>query len=457
MTTCVNCSRPIPCGCPNPARADAALTSLFGLVCDHCDGYNDPGQTSCALCAMPLAAPAPAPARPVIPQVPAAPAVAAPAVAAPAVTPPSQAPAATPGPATRPGLAPTARPSGLNPTSQIPIAAAPLALTQSPPTPLPLSAAPVRPVQKSADSSSPFPAPVASSPSKRPSRSGPAMPIRLDQIAAPLALTRVVAAEGAVCARCGAGNPPEFRFCTECGMALKPLESAAARAPVLPVTPGKAAARVLRGDKLGQTLGIGMHATAGRAQGSLSFPGDPFLAALHCTLYFQQNRFFVRDEGSPSGTFVRLRDEEPLSPGDFFTIGDHLLRYVGPLPAEMHAADGTKILGCPRPPGGAVQLEEIHEGGVPGRNSVRLGPSLIIGRDDGCDLSFSGDPFVSGRHCNITIGAGGRARLRDLGSTNGTFRRLEPGSERELLRGDCIRIGSEVLQLVESSAPVLSR
>lgn len=270
-------------------------------------------------------------------------------------------------------------------------------------------------------------------------------------------LTHVVKGDSTTCPRCSAGNPPEFRFCTECGMVLAPLEIKAPLPPAQPIAVGKAAARVLRGDKLGQTLGIGMQATAGRAQGPLSFPNDPFLAAYHCTLYFQQNRFFVRDEGSPSGTFVRLRDEEPLAPGDFFAIGDHLMRYVGPLTAEMQAVDNTKILGCPRPPGLAVQIEEIHEGGVPGRNSVRLDSSLIIGRDDGCDLSFAGDPFVSGRHCNLTIGAGGRARIRDLGSTNGTFRRLESGSERELLKGDCIRIGSEVLQIVEATAPVLTR
>ncbi len=237
-------------------------------------------------------------------------------------------------------------------------------------------------------------------------------------------------------------------------MALKPMAPKAPLTPAQPIQVGKAAARVLRGDKLGQTLRIGMQATAGRSHGPLSFPGDPFLAPYHCTLYFQGNRFFVRDEGSPSGTFVRLRDEEPLAAGDYFAIGDHLMRYLGPLTAEMHAADGTKILGCPRPPGLAVQIEEIHEGGVPGRNSVRLAPSIVIGRDDGCDLSFSGDPFVSGRHCNITVGPGGRARIRDLGSTNGTFRRLESGSERELLKGDCIRIGSEVLQIVEEAMPL---
>jgi pSer/pThr/pTyr-binding forkhead associated (FHA) protein len=405
MTSCANCGRPIPCGCPNPARADAALTSLFGLICDHCDGYNDPGREACLLCGEPL----------VISQ-------AASADASTSVTrPPTAQVPAQPQPVIT--LVPTALPRPSSPTNQIPVAVAP-------------PAARTAPIQLSQP-----------------------VPLKLDQpmAAGPLPLTQVMRAETTTCPRCGTPNPPEFRFCTECGMALRAQEVAPPKAAASPVAVGRAAARVLRGERLGQTLTIGMQATAGRAQGPLSFPGDPFLVSHHCTLYFQQTRLFVRDEGSPSGTFVRLRDEEPLAAGDFFAIGDHLMRYLGPVPAEMTAADGTRILGCPRPPGVAVQIEEVHEGGVPGRNHTRLGPSLIIGRDDGCDLSFSGDPFVSGRHCNITIGPGGRARIRDMGSTNGTFRRLEPSSERELLKGDCIRIGSEVLQIAEATALVPAR
>jgi pSer/pThr/pTyr-binding forkhead associated (FHA) protein len=87
---------------------------------------------------------------------------------------------------------------------------------------------------------------------------------------------------------------------------------------------------------------------------------------------------------------------------------------------------------------------------VPGRASVRLGPTLSVGRDESCDLSFAGDSYVSSRHCSITVAPGGRASLRDLGSTNGTFRRLAPRSERELLNGDCLRLGAQVLQIFES-------
>jgi pSer/pThr/pTyr-binding forkhead associated (FHA) protein len=240
-------------------------------------------------------------------------------------------------------------------------------------------------------------------------------------------------------------------------MSLRPHEMAPRRVIAQPVAVGKAAARVLRGDKLGQTLVIGSLAAAGRSPGPLSFPSDPFLSPVHCSFRFKSTHFLVKDEGSASGTFVRISEDEPLSPGDCFAIGDHLLRFVGLIQADSRAADGTRVFGCPRPPGLALKIEELHEGLVPGRASIRLGPTVTLGRDDGNDLAFSGDPYVSGSHCSVTLGQNGRATLRDLGSTNGTFKRLASASERELVRGDCIRIGSEVLQIVETPGPRLSR
>jgi pSer/pThr/pTyr-binding forkhead associated (FHA) protein len=387
MALCTNCGRQIPCGCPNPSRAEVKLSTLFGLVCGRCDAYNDSDRAICMACGVSLADEI-APAPPPTPMV----------VASPGTQPRAVADEAIP-------ISAVARPKAPPPSA--PAAAAPLPL-------------------------------VASAP-------------------APLALTEVVKKPTIACPRCSLPNPAEFKFCTHCGMALKPQEVPRKRAIAQPVAVGQAAARVLRGDKLGQTMTIGLQATAGRSPGPLSFTSDPFLSPIHCSFHFKTGHFLVKDEGSSSGTFVRITEDEPLSPTDCFSIGDHLLRFVGLIQPESRSPDGTRILGCPRPPGLALKIEELHEGMIPGRASVRLGPTVTLGRDDGNDLSFSGDPYVSGSHCSVTLGQGGRATLRDLGSTNGTFRRLAKASERELVRGDCIRIGSEVLQIVEMPGPRLSR
>jgi hypothetical protein len=140
----------------------------------------------------------------------------------------------------------------------------------------------------------------------------------------------------------------------------------------------------------------------------------------------------------------------PLRPGDAFSVGDRLLRYVGPLaPAAPPAPDGTRRLGSPRPSGGSVVLEERLMGGVTGRVWIRSGPSITLGRA-GCAVNLGDDPFLSQAHAEVLVDGDGSARLRDLGSANGTFVRLPPRAERELRDGDLVRLGRQVLRV---SAP----
>jgi hypothetical protein len=187
---------------------------------------------------------------------------------------------------------------------------------------------------------------------------------------------------------------------------------------------------------------------AGRSRGALRFPDDPALASHHATFLFRAGVLLVRDEGAPGGTFVRLRGQStPLRPGDHFVAGDRLLRFAGPLPpAPQPAPDGTRRLGAPRPLGVAIVLEERLEGGASGRVFVRGGPSVTIGRA-GCAVNLGDDAFLSQAHAEIVVDAGGGARLRDLGSSRGTYVRIAPHGERELRDGDTVRLGRQVLRV----------
>jgi pSer/pThr/pTyr-binding forkhead associated (FHA) protein len=93
-----------------------------------------------------------------------------------------------------------------------------------------------------------------------------------------------------------------------------------------------------------------------------------------------------------------------------------------------------------------VVIEEWLEGGAGGRVFVRSGPSVTIGRG-GCAVSLGDDPHLSQSHAEIAVEQDGRARLRDLGSSNGTFVKVPPHAERELRDGDFVRMGREVLRV----------
>jgi pSer/pThr/pTyr-binding forkhead associated (FHA) protein len=229
---------------------------------------------------------------------------------------------------------------------------------------------------------------------------------------------------------------------------LEPDPSASTSLPIA----GPAAAcqvRVERGDgQEGVAFPVGPDEVSVGSGGKVAFPSDPGLAPRHASFFLRAGRMVVRDEGAPGGTFLRLRGlTVPLRPGDTFAVGDRLLRFGGPLPAAAPPApDGTRRLGSPRPPGLAVLLEERLQGGVTGRVWLRSGPSLSLGRA-GCSVNLGDDPFLSQAHAEVVLEGDGTARLRDLGSANGTFVRIPPRSERELRDGDLVRVGRQVLRV----------
>ncbi len=188
---------------------------------------------------------------------------------------------------------------------------------------------------------------------------------------------------------------------------------------------------------------------AGRSRGAILFPSDVALAPHHATFFYREGALHVRDEGAPGGVYLKLRDlSVPLRPGDLFVVGDRLLRFAGPLPPPPQPPpDGTRRLGSPRPTGIAILVEEWLEGGVGGRVFLRPGPSVTIGRA-GCSINLGDDPHLSQAHAEIAVAPDGSAKLRDLGSSNGTFVPIPARTERALRDADVVRMGREVLRVV---------
>jgi pSer/pThr/pTyr-binding forkhead associated (FHA) protein len=216
------------------------------------------------------------------------------------------------------------------------------------------------------------------------------------------------------------------------------------------VAPGRATLVLERGEgRDGATFRLDADTTgAGRSRGQVLFPDDPCLAPHHATFFYRGGALHVRDEGAPGGVYLRLRGPSvPLRPGDVFVVGGRLLRFAGSLPPPPPGPpDGTRRLGAPRPAGPAAVVEEWLEGGVGGRVFVRVGPSITIGRS-GCAVNLGDDPDVSQAHAELVLEPEGGVRLRDLGSSGGTFVRIPPHAERELHDGDGLRMGREVVRV----------
>jgi pSer/pThr/pTyr-binding forkhead associated (FHA) protein len=65
---------------------------------------------------------------------------------------------------------------------------------------------------------------------------------------------------------------------------------------------------------------------------------------------------------------------------------------------------------------------------------------IVIGRGDDCQIRIPA-ANVSRHHCEIVTGGSG-VRIRDLGSSNGTFVNGQKTDDAELMPGDVIEIGT---------------
>jgi hypothetical protein len=85
-----------------------------------------------------------------------------------------------------------------------------------------------------------------------------------------------------------------------------------------------------------------------------------------------------------------------------------------------------------------------------GNVDVPAGTSVILGRDPAQSLvaaAFGEYDNVSRKHATVVVDDGGRAVIRDEGSTNGTFvngERVMPYTEVRLVDGDQIRLAADV-------------
>lgn len=78
--------------------------------------------------------------------------------------------------------------------------------------------------------------------------------------------------------------------------------------------------------------------------------------------------------------------------------------------------------------------------------TVRIGPSMTIGRAPGCELLIE-DTYASSQHARI-FGKNGTWYVEDLGSTNGTFVNDQRLAAPAMVQpGDKIRVGTTVLEL----------
>ncbi len=226
------------------------------------------------------------------------------------------------------------------------------------------------------------------------------------------------------------------------GVPRPPAARPAAPAPV----PSRYILSVIGGPARGQRFRLMANGcSVGRQRGAILFADDPFVSPHHAAFRIREGHLTVKDEDSVSGVYVAIGAQELLVPGALFSVGPHVLRYLGPLLPRSAEPGKPRAYGAPVPhTGGLWGIEEVLVGLRPGRAVVTAQPALTLG-SSGSDLVFAPDPQLAPRHCEISPSPQG-AVLRDLSGGLGTFVRLG-GQERPLKQGDRVRIGQQMLTI----------
>ncbi len=323
--------------------------------------------------------------------------------------------------------------------AELPRDAAPKAFSpQTPPHGMRAAA----PVAAAAVQAAPMAATAASAP--RPAQVASA------QVAAAAApMPQGARAAGAVaCPQCGHVNATSNKFCASCGYNMSLVASAAPAAAPVPsaaaAAPGKVMLTALRADgsEAGNFALPGTVMTVGRDIGGI-FAGDSYLSPRHATFTVRGAKVFVKDEMSLNGVYVKLTPEEPLElqSADVFRIGQEIIRFELLTPPPT-GGDGVERLGSPSK--GYVGRISLLTGRDTTGNAYPVPEHGIhIGRERG-DILFPEDGYVSGLHCR-TAWEHGRAYLTDVGSSNGTFARIQ--KERELHNDDVLLMGQQLFRI----------
>ena len=155
---------------------------------------------------------------------------------------------------------------------------------------------------------------------------------------------------------------------------------------------------------------------------------SPQVSGHHCRLWKEPDgRLLIEDLGSADGTWVngaRVTRAE-VQAGDRLGLGGYQFNIDHTILSHFKKAREQRTQFGQLPP--------------------ELAAPIRIGRDDypGVNDIVIDAPQVSNEHCEMQF-TGGGWRIRDLGSTNGTYvndERLQPQRYVELLEKDCLRFG----------------
>jgi FHA domain-containing protein len=135
----------------------------------------------------------------------------------------------------------------------------------------------------------------------------------------------VASVSGVLCTQCGQSSSVGSTSCANCGAPItfgKTMVMSSQPAP----TKGRLHL-VMEGGQPGEIYDLSEDTLIGRSSGDITFPHDGFMSGRHARIIQRGGSFVLSDEGSRNGTFVKIKGEVELKPGDMVLVGKQLFRF----------------------------------------------------------------------------------------------------------------------------------
>ncbi|MEK6286764.1 MAG: zinc ribbon domain-containing protein [Acidobacteriota bacterium] len=131
---------------------------------------------------------------------------------------------------------------------------------------------------------------------------------------------------GVLCTQCGQATNVGSSFCANCGAPVTYGKTMVISSE--PAAPPKGRLHlVMEGGQPGDVYELNDETVIGRSNGQITFPHDGFMSGRHARIELRDASFILTDEGSRNGTFIKIKGELELVPGDTILVGKQLFRF----------------------------------------------------------------------------------------------------------------------------------
>jgi hypothetical protein len=130
---------------------------------------------------------------------------------------------------------------------------------------------------------------------------------------------------GSTCPKCSEAVVSGAAFCHKCGAAMSNTRTVAMSS--LKRLPDARLLLIVDSEATGDEFEIKGDTVIGRITGDITFPHDDYMSGRHARIVRRGDTFTLIDEDSRNGSFIRIKKQVDLKPGDFIMIGKQLFRF----------------------------------------------------------------------------------------------------------------------------------